>query len=205
MFNSNLRIERCQFGNGQTCLVIDDALVDPDSILRFVQQHRSNFSKVDFNYYPGIFLPPPIKLEAALEQYFNAHVRRYFDARRLIKVISRFSMVTLAPRDLQPMQCICHRDRPLLDSRLSIQASVLYLFRDESLGGTSFYEPVRSTTETNQLFKDAANLGNSPRAVHENRRAPAMAAPRHTGPRATGTPSGRRPTSTGSGPASPVP
>src|ERR1700688_109025 len=159
MFNSNLRIERCQFGNGQTCLVIDDALVDPDSILRFVQQHRSNFSKVDFNYYPGIFLPPPIKLEAALEQYFNAHVRRYFDARRLIKVISRFSMVTLAPRDLQPMQCICHRDRPLLDSRLSIQASVLYLFRDESLGGTSFYEPVRSTTETNQLFKDAANLG----------------------------------------------
>lgn len=76
MFNSNPRIERCQFGNGQTCLVIDDALVDPDSILRFVQLHRSKFSKVDFNYYPGVFLPPPIKMEAALEQYFNAQDRK---------------------------------------------------------------------------------------------------------------------------------
>jgi hypothetical protein len=42
-----------------------------------------------------------------------------------------------------------------------MQASVLYLFRDEQLGGTGFYVPVRSAPETGALFADAKLLAPS--------------------------------------------
>jgi hypothetical protein len=35
---------------------------------------------------------------------------------------------------------------------------VLYLFKDESLGASSFYEPARPARETAELFDDASHL-----------------------------------------------
>ena len=63
------------------------------------------------------------------------------------------------PSALRPFQMICHTDGHHLDPRRhSIQASGVYLFKDERLGGTSFYEPVRSAEETALLFRDANTL-----------------------------------------------
>jgi hypothetical protein len=70
----------------------------------------------------------------------------------------RLSMVTRAPAQLSPMQCLCHRDRPMLDPQHSIQACMLYLFHDAALGGTSFYRPRQSEEKTRQLFADAQQL-----------------------------------------------
>ena len=39
-----------------------------------------------------------------------------------------------------------------------MQASVLYLFKDELQGGTSFYAPIRSDAEIAMLFRDAESL-----------------------------------------------
>jgi Family of unknown function (DUF6445) len=70
----------------------------------------------------------------------------------------RLSRVTTPLAGLFPYQWLCHRDGVVIASRQSIQASVLYLFRDESLGGTSFYVPARQHTEIAVLFSDSKSL-----------------------------------------------
>ena len=70
-------------------------------------------------------------------------------------------MVTTPPQTLRPNQWICHRDSDGLDAQQSVQASVLYLFKDETLGGTSFCEQIRSAEETAQLFRDAEKFSAS--------------------------------------------
>lgn len=67
-------------------------------------------------------------------------------------------MVTVAPRALRPYQWLCHSDNFALAPTQSIQACVLYLFKDAGLGGTSFYEPTHSLAETTKLFADSARL-----------------------------------------------
>jgi hypothetical protein len=127
-------------------------------MVQFAADNRATFSRVDFNYYPGVFLPVPSAVATALVEFFNVHVRRRFDARRLLDMHCRLSMVTLPPQDLQPTQCLCHRDQPVLDPKHSIQACILYLFRDAGLGGTSFYEPARSEEEIRRLSIDAQQM-----------------------------------------------
>ncbi len=65
---------------------------------------------------------------------------------------SRLSIVTMAPEQLQPLQRICHRDRLDITPDQCVAASVLYLFKDPALGGTSFYAPRQSLAETNGLI-----------------------------------------------------
>jgi hypothetical protein len=158
IFNAAARFETVRFSNGQTCLIVDDALLEPERLVQFAVENGAAFSRVDFSYYPGIFLPVPDSVAAALAEFFNIQVRRRFDARRMLHMHCRLSMVTLAPRDLHPTQCLCHRDQPVLDAGHSIQASILYLFRDPGLGGTSFYEPARPEEEIRRLSIDAQQL-----------------------------------------------
>lgn len=157
LFNPEPRIEQVKLANGLCCFVIDDALADPDRLLQFAAENRYQFRNVDFNAYPGIFLLMP-DIGTQLNQFFSRHIRRLFDARRTLHMHCRLSMVTLPPGSLRPYQRMCHRDNAVLDPRHSIQASILYLFKDESLGGTSFYEPARPGEEMAQLFTDASTL-----------------------------------------------
>jgi hypothetical protein len=158
MFNPNARLDVVHFDERHACIVVDDALVDPERLVQFAAARRDAFRPVDFNAYPGIFLPAPTEIVEGLSVFFTQQVRRRFDARRTLQMQCRLSMVTLLPGALRPYQWICHRDRAELDRQQSIQASVLYLFKDEGLGGTSFYEPARSARETAMLFDDATNL-----------------------------------------------
>lgn len=159
VFNPRPRIERVRLRNDRFCYVIDDALVDPDALVQLAVANRAVFSPVNFSAYPGNYLEMPAPIAARLDGFFAEHLRREFDARRTQDVRCRLSMVTLPPSALRPFQMICHTDGHHLDPRRhSIQASVLYLFKDERLGGTSFYEPVRSAEETALLFRDANTL-----------------------------------------------
>jgi hypothetical protein len=157
IFRPQPSIEQLRFSNGFSCFIVDNALEEPERLVQFAIDRREQFRNVDFNAYPGIFL-----LTAAfangLTQFFNQHVRRLFDARRVVQMHCRLSMVTLAPQALRPYQRMCHRDRAALDARHSIQASILYLFKDSGLGGTSFYEPARPAEEIAGLFRDASTL-----------------------------------------------
>jgi hypothetical protein len=158
-FNPRPRIELISLFPGQGYAVIDDALLEPERLVEFAAARSDAFHSVDYNAYPGILLPTPGAISTALNDFFCEHVRRYFDARRVQHMHSRLALVTLPPETLRPWQCIPHTDRfSHLTNEQSIQASVLYLFDDPGLGGTSFYQPSLPPREIENLFEDANRL-----------------------------------------------
>lgn len=158
LFNPRPHIEQVTLANGQVCHVIDDALLEPERLVAWAAEQGPAFRPVDFNAYPGTYLMLPTQLNDALQDFFVRHLRRLFDARRLVQMHCRLAMVTLPPPALRPYQWLCHSDNFALPPTQSIQASVLYLFNDDSLGGTSFYEPTQTPAETMALFADSTRL-----------------------------------------------
>lgn len=157
-FNPRPEVRVLRFGSDGYCCVVDDILRFPEEWVRYAVERRGQFVSAAASGYPGISLATDRAGAYAMREFFGFHLRRHFDARRLVQMICRYSMVTLAPEELRPPQWICHQDPPAADPSLSQQACVLYLFHDEGLGGTSFYEATRSFGETAQLFADACAM-----------------------------------------------
>src|SRR6516225_8869325 len=107
IFNPQPRIERVDLPGGAFCLVVDDALVEPERVAQFAIARTNEFRLVDFNQYPGTYLMPPHALSEALRLFFIEHLRRYFDARRVVTAHCRFGLVTLPPAALRPSQWFC--------------------------------------------------------------------------------------------------
>ena len=160
LFNPRPRIERQDFPNGQSCLIVDDALLQPELLRRYAVAHRDEFVYTGFNAYPGLELPMPSSFSEQLDEFFMRHIRSTLGGRRTLKMNSRLAMVTTPPGELLARQWICHRDSAWIDPRHTIAASVLYLFEDPSLGGTSFYSPKISPRETDLLVHDSSTMGN---------------------------------------------
>ena len=158
MFNPQPQLQIIQFDAGHRCIVIDDALTDPDQVRQLAVTQHAAFKPVDFNAYPGNYLPISQALQNGLDAFFRSHVRGLFDARRTVHVHARFSMVTMRPEALRPYQWLCHTDNPGVAAEQSIQACVLYLFDDEQLGGTGFYETLKPADAIAALFNDATRL-----------------------------------------------
>jgi hypothetical protein len=158
LFNPHASLQVVRFDERHFCLVVDDALLNPDELVQFAADRRAEFNAVNFSYYPGVYRMAPDELTERIGDYFRLHARRYFDARRCLETICRYSIATLLPEALRPIQWLCHRDDVGLDPKLSMQASVLYLFHDVELGGTGFYAPTRSVAETGAVFADARLL-----------------------------------------------
>ncbi len=137
---------------------MDDVLCDPQGFATWAAESRALMRPVDFNAYPGTYLLVPESVSESLQEFFIRHIRGLFDARRLLHMHCRLAMVTMPPGTLRPSQWFCHADSFGLAPAQSIQASVLYLFRDEALGGTSFYEPTRPRVVIQQLFADSNTL-----------------------------------------------
>ncbi|NBT10554.1 MAG: hypothetical protein EBT24_06090 [Betaproteobacteria bacterium] len=109
--------------------------------------------------YPGLVASVPAPFSRLLEENFNRHVRGQLDARRTLELTARVSLVTTPPDQLSPVQWLCHRDRIAANPReVLFAASVLYLFEDPRLGGTSLYRPRRSALETDRLLADSQSL-----------------------------------------------
>ena len=155
MFNPNAKAQVVDFDGEHVCLVIDDALLEPEKLVHWAAARAAEFRHVHMSAYPGIYLMAPPDVVHAMEGLFRDKVRSLFKARRCQSLHCRYSMVTLTPQALLPFQCICHADVMSLDPRLSAQACVLYLFKDPSLGGTSFYAANRPREEIAALFHDA--------------------------------------------------
>ncbi len=134
--NPRATLQVAQFDDRHFCLLVDDFLLNPDELVQFTADRRAEFNSVDFSYYPGVYRMAPADLADRPTDYFQSQARRRFDARRCVEAICRYSIVTLPPQLLHPIQWLCHRDDVGLDARLSMQASVLYLFRDPELGGS---------------------------------------------------------------------
>lgn len=160
LFNPRPRILRQDFPNGQSCVIIDDALLQPERLRQYAVEHRAEFIYAGLAAYPGIELPMPAEFNAGLDAYFMQHVRSLLGARRTLRMYSRLAMVTTPPDELLARQWICHRDGTWVEPGQTIAASVLYLFDDATLGGTSFYAPKGSAHEADLLVHDSSTMSN---------------------------------------------
>lgn len=158
MFNADPKIQAVAITPRQTCYVIDDALADPDALVELAVAQRAGFADLPGNAFPG----PELVLAAArtdqVRAFFDRHVRALLGGETTLQATARLSLVTRAPDQLQPRQCICHVDRLDLAPGQLATAAVLYLFDDPALGGTAFYMPKRPMPEVLALFRDAATM-----------------------------------------------
>jgi len=156
MFNPNPRIQAIPIAGGHACYVIDDALLEPERWVDTAAVNFAAFERSPHNAYPGPELRMSDAISAQLDGFFARHVRGLLGARRTLRMYSRLSLATLAPGQLAPRQWLCHVDRLEVEPGQRLAASVLYLFRDASLGGTSFYLPRRPLPDIARLVQDSA-------------------------------------------------
>ena len=152
LFNPDARVEVMELEGGRFCLVIDDALLEPERVVEHASVHRDAFQAIDFSKYPGTYVDAPDDLAEAFLHYFLQRARHRFDARRCRFAHIRLSLATLPAATLRPRQWLCHVDDFLLPPTESMPASVLYLYRDESLGGTGFYVRSRPDAEVEAML-----------------------------------------------------
>ncbi|MBU6258124.1 MAG: hypothetical protein KGL18_16165 [Burkholderiales bacterium] len=157
LFNPAPQVRVLQLGGGRLCLVVDDALVDPQAAVDWAR--RQPFEEPRGFPYPGQVLAAPPTLAARMTEFFALHLRGPLGARRTLAASVRMAMVTTPPAALSPVQWQCHRDRlgPVEDGLL-LAASVLYLFRDPAQGGTSFYAPKVPLALVDRMVLEAQTL-----------------------------------------------
>ncbi|MES2128219.1 MAG: DUF6445 family protein [Pseudomonadota bacterium] len=159
IFNPNPLIQTVALANGQCCFVIDDVLAEPERWVKFADERQTDFRLPGGGGsagYPGIQFALPQAAIQQLTEFFLLHMRARLDARRLVSAFWGMSMVTLQPASLQPSQCLCHTDFiPGQAQGNGMTASVLYLFKDGSIGGTSLYAPRQSREETAVIVRDS--------------------------------------------------
>lgn len=158
MFNPRATLRTLRLAGRPLCHVVDDALLDPDHWVGHAAARMAEFEDSPHNAYPGPELPLADAVPAQLDDFFARVARRLFDARRTLRVSARLALATRAPEELEPRQWLCHVDRMQAEAGQRIVASVLYLFRDEALGGTGFYRPLRPLPEIARLVQDSATL-----------------------------------------------
>jgi hypothetical protein len=156
--NPRPRIERIALPGAPPCLVVDDALLDPEVWVQYAADQRDRFEDRPINGFPGPELRLPEPSLASLDAFFSAHARRELGGRRTLRRYARLSMVSRRVDQLQPWQWFCHTDRLEDGPGQCVAASVLYLFQDPALGGTSFYRPLRSPEQTAALVQASAQL-----------------------------------------------
>lgn len=152
MLNPRPAVHTVPLGHGAPCVVVDGALLHPEALVDLALRHRAAFEPPRHNAYPGIELPLPEAMVGCFVEHFMLHARCHLPARRVLAAHGRLAMVTLPPHALGPVQRVCHRDRLEASADECAVAAVLYLFHDERLGGTSFFEALYSTAETEAMM-----------------------------------------------------
>jgi len=156
LFNPTPAISTVPLAGGREVVVIDDMLLDPDRLVAWAREQA--FQPPDGFPYPGVVTAAPQPLADRFAEHFAQHARTRLHARRTLARDVRLSMVTTPPAQLDPRQWQCHRDRVSTDPATRYVASVLYLFRDPALGGTSFYVPRQSPGATDRIQYDSQTL-----------------------------------------------
>jgi hypothetical protein len=127
--------------DGHQCVVIDDFMLEPGELVDFAARNHAAFAKEPGNYSPGPELPLGGAMAARIQDSFLLHARAPLRVRRVASMLSRLSLVTQRPDQVLPGQRLPHRDTAGLPAGQEMAAMVLYLFKDERLGGTSFFKP----------------------------------------------------------------
>jgi hypothetical protein len=136
--NPQASLRREQISEKEFCIVVDDFLQDPNLLVEFASQHPGEFSNPNIGY-PGVQVRVNDDAMKDIFRFVRSRMSKvYTFMRGRIGIRSLLSMLTLPPDELAFMQRICHID-PNPDPGRGKYAAIVYLFRDERLGGTSFY------------------------------------------------------------------
>ena len=127
--------------DGHQCVIVDNFMAEPETMVEYAALQRDAFRDSAGNYYPGPELPLSGRFVASVQEAFLLHARTPLKARRVLAINSRLSLVTRRPEQLLAGQRMPHRDSYGLADMQGVGAMVLYLFKDDRLGGTSFFKP----------------------------------------------------------------
>jgi hypothetical protein len=156
-FNSAPRVSTVPIAPGESCIVVDEALANPEGLVEWAATQQ--FRPAEGYPYPGVIVDAPAAVSLMVGDYFAEHARGRLGGRRTLSTTVRLSLVTLSPEQLRPVQWQCHRDRLGTAAHdLRLAAMVTYLFRDSGLGGTSFYRSRLSEAETELMINDAGRM-----------------------------------------------
>jgi Family of unknown function (DUF6445) len=161
VFSDRIKVQSTPLYGGGHAFIIDNALADPAALVRFSARTRNAFARSAFPPDPGIELQLTGSFNAKFDNFFRLHIRQYFDARRTIDTRTRLSLATLKPTELRATQCLPHRSDYGLPTDESLVCCTLYLFEDETLGGTAFYAPKLSPSETRKLVRDCSVMNDA--------------------------------------------
>lgn len=156
MFPHAPRVSLQPVGDGPPCVIVDDALLDPQSVVEVASAHRDAFSPPAHNAYPGLELPLPDSVVQQFAEQFERHAAPLLQVEGVLQASGRLSIATLRAHELSPLQRVCHRDRLATGPGQRAIAAVLYLFHDERLGGTSFFRPRGTPATTEVLMRELA-------------------------------------------------
>jgi hypothetical protein len=134
--------------------------IEPQRMVAAAVERRAAFAAAPVNCYPGIEQPMTPEFDQQLQAFFATHLMAAFDGAAALGLATRMSLVTLAPEQLMPQQRICHRDARDCRPGEGAVASVMYLFDDARMGGTSFYRPLRHPDEIDFLMHQARMMDN---------------------------------------------
>ena len=136
--NKNATIEFRRLSTGQTIAVVDEFLAAPDD-LRAYSVAQANEFFVPEKSYPGVLLNIDAHPMTDIYRFIRFELGPHFSFLRGGAQFSpMLSMTTLQPAQLSNLQRLCHSDPPATGKRANF-AFVLYLFKNEQLGGTGFY------------------------------------------------------------------
>ncbi len=137
-FNQNATIELLSMDGGEVCVIVDDFLSNPGEIVEYAKSSADLFSMPEQSY-PGLNMALPESFNAALASYVKRRMARHLAFfRDGLQLVSMLSMTTLKAHELSNLQRLCHSD-PLAGPGRATYAGILYLYADETLGGTGFY------------------------------------------------------------------
>ena len=156
-FNPSPSIRVMPIGKDRICVIVDNAVANPQGLIDWAAEQT--FDLPPGYSYPGLVCAVPEAITESVTDYFALHARSRIGARRTHNADLRLSLLTVHPSELVPVQWQCHRDRLAVEpDKVIYGASVLYLFRNPALGGTSFYQPLLSAAQTERMIDDSKVL-----------------------------------------------
>ena len=136
--NANATIEVWQITDEHHCVIVDDFLKNPEFVISFACDNADAFELQAIGY-PGILCDVDPNAMGEVRHFLKSRMSSEFDFFKSdLRTSTYLSMATRQPNELAPLQRLCHSDPRERPERRNY-AGLVYLFENESLGGTGFY------------------------------------------------------------------
>jgi hypothetical protein len=137
--NPHATIEVRPIDDANSCAVVDDFLKHPEALVEYACNNADAFEMQEIGY-PGVLADVSANAMGEIHHFLRSRMSREFSFMRGdIRTSTYLSMATRQPDELAPLQRLCHSD-PRQSADRRNYAGLVYLFKDERLGGTGFYQ-----------------------------------------------------------------